>query len=345
MKTIFLFLFISLVCNVGFSQLDSTKPWYSIKAFVPQWKGAIAELIVDGEVVSREISTGDMYSYNGIFTIPKLGVLHFQKRGGSLYVPLFIERGLIRVRTQTQFNLIPYGTPTNDAYGDLVKRWDSLLLSSNSLPAQAVKDKRRQLAAQFIRQQPASLISLKLLDDLFYLDATASDTLYYNLFSSMSEPLKASATGQKLGEEVVGRFATAVGKPAPELILPDLSKNPHPLYRTGSFTLLNFWASWCAPCRKEHPELKRLLAVYGAKGFSIIGISLDTSPALWQKAVRDERLSWQQLGDLKGWESPVAKQYGIKSIPANFLLNAAGVIVSKNLSLDSLQKRLATELQ
>lgn len=345
MKTIWLFLFTSLFSYAALSQQDTTKPWFSIKAFVPQWKGGTAELVIDGTVVSREVVSGDMYSYNGTFTTQKLAVLHFQRRGSSLYVPLFIEQGLVRIRTQTQFNLVPYGTPTNDLYAGLLKRWDSALLAFNNLPAPVVKEKRRQLAAVFIRQQPASLISLKLLDDLFYLDPTASDTLYYNLFAYLSPALKTSATGEKINEEVVARYATAVGKLGPQLTLPNMAKKAEPLYRMGGITLLNFWASWCAPCRKEHPDLKRLLASYESKGFSIVGISLDTSPILWQKAVRDEKLGWQQLGDGKGWESPAAKQYGVKSIPANFLLDANGVIIGKNLSLDSLAKRLAMELK
>lgn len=328
-----------------FCQADTAKAWFSIKAFIPQWKGATAELIVDGETVSRQTVSGDVFSYNSTLTMPHIAVLHFQKRNGSLFVPLFIEPGLIRIRIQTQFNLIPYGTPTNDAYATLTRRWDSVLLSLKVLSPQESREQRRQLATAFIRQQPASLISLKLLDDLFYLDPAASDTLYHALFQSLPKALKATATGRKLNEEVAARFATAVGKPAPQLSLPGLTKKPEPLYLTGGLTLLNFWASWCAPCRKEHPALKRLMAEYGTKGFSIVSISLDTAPALWQKAVRQEALAWRQLGDGRGWESPAAKEYGIKAIPANFLLDANGVIIGKNLSLDSLEKRLEVLLR
>ncbi|MCW3073037.1 MAG: hypothetical protein JWP69_106 [Flaviaesturariibacter sp.] len=327
------------------SQQAIDRNWYSIKAFVPQWKGTKASLSVDGKQVSSEILGTDIFSYNGILTEPKLAVLSFQRRGGSLFIPLFIERGLIRVRTQTQFNLIPYGTPLNDLYAAINKRFDSLISLQPNRSHQQVKDRKRELAVGFIKGNTTSLISLKFLDDLFYLDRTANDTLYYSLFQSLDAGLKASAVGKKIGEEVSGRFATAVGKRAPIITLPNITNQLQPVYEPGTITLVNFWASWCVPCRKEHPLLKKLAGKYGTDKFAIVSVSLDTNPLLWREAIRKEGLNWKQISDGQGWESKAVKAYGVKSVPANFLLDANGIIIAKDVSLTEMEAALEALLR
>ncbi|MDB5196865.1 MAG: hypothetical protein JWP88_1236 [Flaviaesturariibacter sp.] len=344
MKKYFVTACFILLVLFGFAQVKDSAKSFSIKAFVPTWKGATANLIVDGEVISTTTIQNDIYSFNGIFKQAQIAVVELQKRGANLFVPLFIEPGLIRIRTQSQFNLVAYGTPLNDLYLETVKRFDSQMLAQ-AVPLPRARTFKQGLAGSFIRQHPSSLVSLKLLDELFYLDHTANDTQYYALFSSLDPELQTSALGRKIRAEAAARFETAIGKEAPQLLLPNLSGIAEPLYQKGRFTLVNFWASWCAPCRKEHPLLKRLASLYTEKGFSVVSVSLDMNPVLWRKGIRDEGLVWRQLSDGKGWEGTAVLKYGVKAIPANFLLDENGVIIGKELSLADLEKRLAEALK
>ena len=115
----------------------------------------------------------------------------------------------------------------------------------------------------------------------------------------------------------------------------------------GKYVLLDFWASWCGPCRAENPNLVRVFQQYKGKGLHIIGISLDQPNARdrWLKAIHDDRLEWTQLSDLKFWRNEVAVQYGIQAIPQNFLIDPSGKIVAKNLRGESLEATLAKFIQ
>ncbi len=112
----------------------------------------------------------------------------------------------------------------------------------------------------------------------------------------------------------------------------------------GKYVLIDFWASWCKPCRAQNPSLVRLYKKYKDNGFTILGVSLDSKKEAWLKAIHDDKLEWPQVSDLKFWSNAVAKQYKIFSVPQNYLLDSLGVIIAKNLSEEDLDQVLAQEL-
>lgn len=108
----------------------------------------------------------------------------------------------------------------------------------------------------------------------------------------------------------------------------------------GKVTLIDFWASWCGPCRKSMPELVEIYNQYKKKGFEIVGISLDNNAEAWAKGVKDLKITWPQLSDLKGWQNSGAALYGVNSIPHTVLVDKDGIIIGKNLHGDELKAKL-----
>jgi thiol-disulfide isomerase/thioredoxin len=109
----------------------------------------------------------------------------------------------------------------------------------------------------------------------------------------------------------------------------------------GQYVLLDFWASWCPPCRAENPVLVRAYHQYKKKKFTILSVSLDHNRAAWLKAVKTDGLTWPQVSDLKGWDNAAAVRYHIEAVPQNFLLDPSGHIVGQNLRGAALAQRLA----
>ncbi|GAB3706385.1 TlpA disulfide reductase family protein [Spirosoma flavus] len=151
-------------------------------------------------------------------------------------------------------------------------------------------------------------------------------------------------------KSLIGRVArikgVSVGAQAPEIALSDTTGNPVPLSSLrGKYVLLDFWASWCGPCRAENPNVVRMYNKYKDKGFAIYSVSLDQAKANWTKAIRNDNLTWTHVSDLKFWQSAAAQQYGVQAIPATFLLDKDGKIIAKNLRGEALEQKLEEVLK
>lgn len=144
----------------------------------------------------------------------------------------------------------------------------------------------------------------------------------------------------KSESEINTRFA--IGAQAPEIALPGLSGDTIVLSSfKGKYILLDFWASWCRPCRVENPVLVKNYKKYHDKGFEIFQVSLDKTKSAWEKAILSDSLNWIHVSDLKYWDSAAARLYNIQGIPANFLLDKNGKIIAKNLRGDALEAKLS----
>jgi peroxiredoxin len=131
------------------------------------------------------------------------------------------------------------------------------------------------------------------------------------------------------------------GSKAPDIFLKSYENEPYSLSDLkGKYVLLDFWASWCMPCRVENPNYARLYARFKDKDFEIFSVSIDTNKEIWQQAARKDKISWIDVSDLNGWQSEGAIAYNVTAIPANFLLDKTGRIIAKNLRGDDLEKKL-----
>ena len=184
----------------------------------------------------------------------------------------------------------------------------------------------------FIQSNPDSYISLLALNSV---GGPAPDPAELDpLYNALSPRLKNMEAARQFKTALDGIRKTAVGVVAPDFTQNDANGTPVRLSSfRGKFVLVDFWASWCGPCRQENPNVVKAYNRFKDKNFTIIGISLDRpdGKAAWQSAVKSDGLNWTQLSDLKFWNNEVAGLYNIKSIPANFLIDPSGKIIARDL--------------
>jgi peroxiredoxin len=165
------------------------------------------------------------------------------------------------------------------------------------------------------------------------------DTLY----AQLTPKVKKSALGKDLAEQIVALKRVNIGGTAPDITLADTAGNTISLASLrGKYVLLDFWASWCGPCRKEFPNVKAIYDEYRDKGFEIYAVSLDDKRGLWTNAIVKNELGWLHVSSLEGWKCPVAKLYNVTGIPKMYLLDKDGVIVAQDLRGEELRAKVAS---
>jgi peroxiredoxin len=162
------------------------------------------------------------------------------------------------------------------------------------------------------------------------------------LYNALDEKLRANDIGQELKQRISAAGITATGKQAPLFTQKDVNGKPVSLADLkGKIVLVDFWASWCHPCRAENPNLKEQYKLYKDRGFEILSVSLDTDKRNWVHAIEQDGLPWLHVSDLKGWNNQVGRLYGVRAVPACFLVNAKGEIIANDVRGETLNQKLA----
>jgi peroxiredoxin len=221
-------------------------------------------------------------------------------------------------------------------------KYDTIGLGQYRYEMAQFKAERKKQEISFIKQHPDYLANLDALKDA--IGPIPDDILIYDrLFKGLAKSVRESDNGVNT-KKLIDRYMTVrIGAQAPLFTAPDTSG--HPLNLTdykGKYLLLDFWASWCGPCREENPTVVTAYNKYKNKKFDILSVSLDQpgKKDSWIKAIHDDHLTWQHVSDLKYWDNAVAKLYMIRSIPQNFLIDPTGKIIAKDLRGNALIKKL-----
>lgn len=234
--------------------------------------------------------------------------------------------------------------PFNDQFSPLYAQWDAAKSEEefNSIGAQVEKVDKEMTAVtlKYIKTHPNSYVAATQVQKLYSRNQNIAEL--EELYNYLSPTIQASKIGQAIAFSIDVAKKTAIGQPAIELNVTDVKGKIIALSSLkGQYVLLDFWASWCGPCRAENPNIKKAYEAYHDKGFEIYAVSLDKSKEDWEKAITKDELPWLNVSDLQP-ENEAATMYGVQGIPMNFLLDKEGKIIAKNLSGEQLADKLAT---
>ncbi len=205
-----------------------------------------------------------------------------------------------------------------------------------------IKTNQDNVLKSFILKNPKSLAIMFLLE---VLPVEANYDIYSKVDSTLFATHPDNFYVSNFHNQVNSNKATAIGVVAPDFTLPDTSGvNVSLSSFKGKFVLIDFWAAWCGPCRREMPNLVKLYSDFKMKNFEILGVSLDKTRENWVGAIRTEHMTWPQVSDLKFWQSEVAAMYSVKAIPYTVLVDKEGKIIAKNLRGEELYKKIESLL-
>jgi Peroxiredoxin len=301
--------------------------------------GTQNNLSIEGTVTNQELSKMYLQKFDNkmFFVIDSADVVD-GKFSFSKNVTLPEIYGLAADTTQSSYMLFLDENPVTvvfDQQSTIVKGsklQDEYIAASNDLDSMKIDE--------YIKQNPKSLVAAYMLYRNFSYKLSPEE-IKANIQLLDTSLLKTPYV--KVLEQLVTTLeSVAVGKKALDFTANDPEGNPVSLYSKlgNSYLFIDFWASWCPPCRRENPNVVAAYNKFKSKGFDILAVSLDKSKEAWVAAIEKDNLTWTHVSDLRFWDSAPAAVYGIRAIPANVLLNSEGIIIAKNLYGEDLMNKL-----
>ncbi len=285
-------------------------------------------------------------------------VYHFRQNDGQS-LEFFLENGTINVKMNDETQSV-WGTPNNDAnqavmneMQELQQKMDPIYeaLASDEITdeqreaytkqTKELEDEYMQIMTRGIRKNINLAAGIDMLKKFYYYMETPQLAEIVNL---IPEQFSSDETIVRIKEQIKKLTATSVGQKFTDFEMNDPAGNPIKLSDyagNGKVVLVDFWASWCGPCRQEMPNVVKVYEQYKNKGFEIVGVSLDQTADAWKKGIADLNMTWPQMSDLKYWKCKAATIYGVDAIPHTVLIDKDGTIIERNLRGEMLYERIA----
>lgn len=354
-----------LIACGGEQNTDENKePSYTINATIGglSYQKAYLNEFKDGDmqkIDSCDIKDGH-FSFSGKMDMPEVRYINFNE--GKEMIALFVENSEIAISSNSlnpdsiKINGSALHTQMEGFKNDL-KSYDEKLKAIvdryyasvetateeelKSIEAEYEKEDSVKIhfIEEYVTKNGTSIVSPYIV--LRYLAGMYELAELENITTKLSKEIENSVYVKDINDRIATLKKTAIGSPAPLFSMNDAEGNPISLESfKGKYVLVDFWASWCGPCRAENPNVVAAYNKFHEKGFEIFGVSLDESKDKWIEAIGKDGLTWSHVSDLKGWENEAAKLYGVQGIPFSVLIDKEGVIIAKNLRGEDLHNKL-----
>ncbi|NEV94067.1 AhpC/TSA family protein [Psychroflexus sp. YR1-1] len=237
-------------------------------------------------------------------------------------------------------------TELSENYNQALQRGDEEAQLDLQLDLRDLEKVSQETGLEFIKDNTHSIVAMMALSDVMNSKIIPLNQMK-SLYDNFDAEVKDTPLGKMLGQNIAKIGATDIGAEAPKFAGPTPEGKELALEDVmGKVTLIDFWASWCRPCRMENPNIVSIYQDYKDKGFTVVGVSLDkpNHKDAWVKAIEDDQLDWNHISNLMYWQDPIAVKYGIRAIPAAFLIDENGIIIGKDLRGDDLREKVAEVL-
>lgn len=371
-----------LLCCLPF--LGKAQQKFSISGDIKNVKGSgkvYLALVQDGRYanVDSAIAKNGKFKFTGQLAYPQNALLNLRRQDNQTkklvneQLGLFLENSKIKVNGVGSLkDAKVFGSKTNeerlrlDAQINPItqkiikiqnefidKKKEDLYVDGKMLPyaAQAADSMRshieqiKNLNIDFVKSHSNSFYAMdvfmtKIIGNKF--DPAVAEPI----FEGLSEELKNSTLGLQAKNKIQVAKRMTVGRQATDFIQKDVHDQDFTLSSLrGKYVFVDFWASWCGPCRLENPHVVKAYEELKGDNFEIVSVSLDQNKEAWKNAIQQDNLPWIHVSDLKGWKNKVAILYGINSVPQNFLINPEGVIVAQNLRGEELTNKIKQHIK
>lgn len=354
-----------LIAACLFAGMTYAQSGYTIKGSITgQTSGYIYLLHYakgDSPDVDSAVVTNGKFVFKGKVTSPQLYFIKKGVKDNSGALGFFLENTTLTVNAN--IDSLQEGTVSGSASNKLYKEWSVAwenirnkagVLYKRSDVAYKAKDTvaSQEIAAEFkkldeeldstitsfVKKYPNTAVAAMVIEER-YISYPFPDKAA-KIFPLLGETAKKSTYGVNIQTTLNKVRKTGIGA-TPQITMADTSGTLVKLsdYK-GKVVMVDFWASWCGPCRKENPNVVKAYNKYHDKGFEIIGVSLDTDRKAWLKALKADGLTWTHVSDLKGWKSSPVQEFGITGVPTSFIVDKDGKVIAKDLRGEDLEKKL-----